>query len=138
MSTSLKRIDHIAIVVDELASARRFLTETLGFSHDRHVSIPETSVEADFMTLHGTSIELIEVSDASQRAKRLGAGAMARIEHIALEVDDLERTVAALKDRGVLMTTEVAIVRPGTRSYFTRPETSHGVMYQIFERAASS
>jgi len=127
-----KRIDHVGIVVDDLASARRFVTDVLGLAFDREVSIPGR-LEAAFYRCDGTGIELIEVTDPKLRQERLG-GASAKIEHVAVEVDDLLAAFDDLHRHGVETTSETPTVIGPTRSYFTRPETSDGVTYQVFDR----
>jgi methylmalonyl-CoA/ethylmalonyl-CoA epimerase len=130
----LKRIDHVGVVVDDLSQAGRFLSEVLGLRLVKQVEIPEQSLKAEFYDLNGVSIEVIEVSDPERREARLGRGAAARIEHIAIEVDDLGRTMDGLRDAGVTTQAEEARVVGGNRSHWTNPESCDGVMYQLFER----
>lgn len=127
-----KRIDHVGIVVDNLESAGNFVRDVLGFSFDRQVSIP-SRVEALFFRCGDAAVELIEVTDPVLRRKRLGS-ATARLEHVAIEVDELSEAMESLHRSGVQMTTATPVITGPFRSYFTRPETSNGVMYQVFER----
>jgi methylmalonyl-CoA/ethylmalonyl-CoA epimerase len=128
----MKRLDHVGVVVENLPAARRFLDEVLGFTFDRSLSIPGR-LEAVFYQCGDTGVELIEVSDPDERERRLG-NATARIEHIAVEVDDLNAAFDQLTAAGVEATTAAPVVGGPLRSYFTRPETSNGVMFQIFDR----
>ncbi len=128
----MKRIDHVGVVVGDLTAARRFLDEVLGFTFDRSLSIPGR-LEAAFYQCGDAAVELIEVSDPDERERRLG-NATARIEHIAVQVDDLSGTFAQLTAAGVEATTVAPVVGGPLRSYFTRPETSNGVIFQIFDR----
>jgi methylmalonyl-CoA/ethylmalonyl-CoA epimerase len=127
-----KRIDHIGIVVDDLESARRFVCDVLGFAFDREVSIPGR-LEAAFYRCGDAGVELIEITDSQLRRKRLGR-AVARLEHVAVEVDDLSEAVATLHRSGVEMSSEMPTVTGPTRSYFTRPQTTDGIIYQVFDR----
>lgn len=103
----------------------------LGFSFDRQVSIPGR-LEAVFFRCGDAAIELIEVTDPVQRRERLGS-ATARLEHIAVEVDRLPEAIESLRRSGVEITSETPIVTGPIRSYFTRAETTDGVMYLVFE-----
>jgi methylmalonyl-CoA/ethylmalonyl-CoA epimerase len=127
-----KRIDHVGIVVDDLESARNFVRDVLGFSFDREVSIPGR-LEAIFFRCGDAGVELIEIRDPLLREERLGS-ASARVEHVAVEVDDVSDAVETLQRSGVEMTSSTPSVIGPTRSYFTRPETSDGVIYQVFDR----
>jgi methylmalonyl-CoA/ethylmalonyl-CoA epimerase len=129
----MKRIDHVGVVVEDLSAARRFLDEVLGFTFDRSLSVPGR-LEAAFYKCGDASVELIEVTDPAEREQRLGK-ATARIEHIAVQVEDLNRAFDQLLAAGVQATTAAPVVGGPLRSYFTRPETSNGVIFQIFDRA---
>lgn len=88
-----KRIDHVGILVDNLESAGNFVRDVLGFSFDRQISIPGR-LEALFFRCGDAAVELIEVTDAAERRERLGS-ASARLEHVAVEVDELPGHVRA-------------------------------------------
>lgn len=127
---SLRRIDHVGVVVADLAAHVDQL-EGLGLSLGR------TNENAESFALYypcgDASVELIEVRDAEARARRLPEGEGARIEHIAFEVDDLDEVRELLEARGV------AVSWPpfpsGTaRMIWTDGESSGGVQYQFLVR----
>lgn len=126
-----KRIDHVGIVVEDLASASSFVRDVLGFAFDREVSIPGR-LQAVFFRCGDARVELIDVSDPEERRRRLGTAA-AKLEHVAVEVQDLNGAIESLKRSGVMMTSAAPTVNGPTRSYFTRPETTKGVIYQLFD-----
>ncbi len=131
------RIDHVGIVVDNLGVAGQFLAGVLGLELTREVSLPE-GIEAAFYRCGEVSIEVIEVLDPDQRSMRLPYGSKARIEHIALEVDDLDRTVADLRAKGVQTTAGEARRVGPTDNYWTQADTSDDVQYQFFKRVGNS
>jgi methylmalonyl-CoA/ethylmalonyl-CoA epimerase len=126
----LRRIDHVGVVVDDLAEARAFLGK-LGLQFDHGFDLGR--VEAAFYRLGDVMIEVVECRTPEERARRLG-GSTARIEHIAFEVDDLAEAVAALGRMGVEMTKPEPVRQDDIRSFWTAPESSDGVTYQLFER----
>jgi catechol 2,3-dioxygenase-like lactoylglutathione lyase family enzyme len=130
-----KRIDHVGIVVDDLASARRFVTDVMGFDFDREFSIPGR-VQAAFFRCGDAGVELIEITEPELRQQRLGS-ATARLEHVAIEVDELIGTVDRLRKLGVEVTSAEPTLTGPTRSFFTQPETTDGVTYQLFDRPGS-
>lgn len=132
----MKRIDHVGIVVDNLQAARQFLGEIFEFDLEREVQIPGR-LNSAFYRCGDASIELIEVVDPAERSRRLGADT-ARIEHVAIEVDDLERVIARLRQKGVETTATVPRIAGPLRSLVTRPDTTDGVTYQIFDRRINS
>ncbi len=129
-----KRIDHVGIVVDDLASACRFVADVMGFEFDRELAIPGR-FQAAFFRCGKAGVELIEITDPELRQQRLGS-ATARLEHLAIEVDDLIATADRLRELGVKMASGEPTLTGPTRSFFTQPETSDGVTYQLFDRPA--
>jgi len=93
----LKGIHHIGVVVEDLAAAEMFLACTLGLEKVSEIERPD--LRASFFDCYGTQIEAIEVLEPQARAARLG-DAQARIEHIAVAVDDLDDAVTRLGEIG--------------------------------------
>jgi catechol 2,3-dioxygenase-like lactoylglutathione lyase family enzyme len=126
----LVRIDHVGVVVDDLAAHVEQL-EALGLSLGRANENDESF--AAYYPCGDPSVELIEVRDAKAREQRLPRGERARIEHIAFEVDDLEEVRDLLEKRGV--TVSWPPFPSGTaQMIWTDAETSGGVQYQFLVR----
>jgi methylmalonyl-CoA/ethylmalonyl-CoA epimerase len=130
----LKRIDHIGIVVDDLDEGKRFL-EGLGFTHVHDLTRPERAIHASFWKCGDAAIELMQMDDPEANRKRMQGESLARIEHIAIEVDDLEATIEQMRTKGVEMTGPPSrFVGTGTISVSTRPETSDGYQLQLTKK----
>jgi methylmalonyl-CoA/ethylmalonyl-CoA epimerase len=122
------RIDHVGVIVDDLDDASRLLGE--GFGLERTSSVERDDLRLAFFRCGDVSIEVIEPLDPELRRERLGDGAEARIEHIAFEVSDLERALAALGALGIQP--NAPPLRSGARTMFwTEPATSDGIMFQF-------
>jgi len=129
----LKRIDHVGVIVDDLREAAELLSSGFGLELDAKLDRPELS--AEFYACGDVSIELIEVSDPEVRRTRLGEGQRARIEHIAIEVEDLDATLEALEALGVRPNAPARRTN-GSVSVWTDPGTSDGVMFQFMQKDA--
>jgi len=126
----IKRLDHVGIVVDDLADAKRFLSETLGLRLVRELDVPLLARRVAFFQCGDASIELIEDLDPESKARALD-GTNARIEHIALEVDSVDGVLASLGGLGVKADSR-GVVRVGARiNAWTVPHTTDGVAYQL-------
>jgi methylmalonyl-CoA/ethylmalonyl-CoA epimerase len=122
------RIDHIGVIVDDLADAERLLGE--GFGLERTTTAERDDLKLAFFKCGDVSIEVIEMLDPDLRRERLGEGARARIEHIAFEVPDLERALTALAALGI--EPNAPPLRSGTRTMiWTDPATSDDIMFQF-------
>jgi catechol 2,3-dioxygenase-like lactoylglutathione lyase family enzyme len=129
----LKRIDHIGVIVQDLEGMSRLLSEVLGMELTRTLDIPERRLRARFFRCGDVDVELVELGDPEERAQRLGAGPT-RIEHIAIEVDDVVGTQQEMAEHGVQMTTAEPQRLGPTSSVFSQPDSSGGVVLQFLQR----
>jgi methylmalonyl-CoA/ethylmalonyl-CoA epimerase len=131
---AIKKIDHIAIVVPDIEAAMGFYQDTLGM-HVEHVEqVDDQEVIVAFLPAGESELELVEpLNDTSGVAKYLskrGPG----IHHICLEVDDLDRTLAALKKKAVRLINETPTIGSGgKRIAFIHPESTFGVLIELYE-----
>jgi len=122
------RIDHIGVIVDDLADAEQMLGD--GFGLERTTTAERDDLKLAFFKCGDVSIEVIEMLDPDLRRERLGEGARARIEHIAFKVPDLERALTALAALGI--EPNAPPLRSGTRTMiWTDPATSDDIMFQF-------
>ena len=149
----IRGVDHINIVVTDLARSERFYTELLGFTKtkeaylegewiDRIVGLVGVKARAVFIVAPAGEprIELLEYA-----APRGGAAAQTSqantvgLRHIALRVDDMAGTVARLRAAGVTLFSEPVRVPAGvvqhddgekTLVYFLDPD---GVILELAE-----
>jgi catechol 2,3-dioxygenase-like lactoylglutathione lyase family enzyme len=130
------RLDHVGVVVASLDTAAEFLREALGLELRLAPPASHDGVRIAFYggTIKGDArIELIQVSSPDALAGRLG-DADARIEHIAIEVDDVRQVVDHLRARGVRFVTDEPYVLRDMLAIWTVAETSAGIQWQLFTR----
>lgn len=127
----LNRIDHIGVIVDDIDEAKALLGQ--GFGLEPGPVVDREDLRTAFFTCGDVSIEVIQLADPEARRVRLGDGQRARIEHIAIEVDDLDATLRALEALGVRPNAPPRL--SGSRlTVWTDPESSDGVMYQFVQK----
>jgi methylmalonyl-CoA/ethylmalonyl-CoA epimerase len=98
---TIKRIDHIAVVVESLDSALATYRDALGMSITRIEIIPEQDVKVGFLPSGDSEIELLEPINPDSGIARYLTKHGEGLHHICLEVDDILHTLAELKARGV-------------------------------------
>ena len=97
-----KRIDHIELLTANSERAIAFYTGALGFkvrARDRVPNTPLGPLELAYLDLGGTTIELMTYPEAKPAAREPGERLGYRM--MALEVEDLDAALAALKEKGV-------------------------------------
>ncbi len=133
----IKRIDHIAIVVPNVEEAAEFYEDTLGLSVAHVEEVAGQGVIVAFMPAGRSEIELVEpIAEDSSVARFLGKHGPG-IHHICLEVDDLEATLARLKEKGVRLIDETPTIGSGgKRVAFIHPKSTFGVLVELYETTA--
>ena len=140
----IKQLDHVGVLVDDIEEARTFFGQTLGLGLDREATPPELGVHALFFRCGTVTIEVFEIIDPSSTIRPLEAGQRARIDHIALAVDDLAALVEALAGQGVrpqptgvgASASPEPLPLAGNLNLWTDAETADGVVYQLIEKGA--
>jgi len=133
------KIDHVAVVVDDLDSALNFWQNALGLpiggtEHNEH-----EAVEIAFLPVGESRIELLKpITDDSGIAKYLakrGPG----MHHLCLAVHDIEAAMAHIAAQGIQMINETPRIREdGTRYAFVHPKSTGGVMVELYELKPSN
>jgi catechol 2,3-dioxygenase-like lactoylglutathione lyase family enzyme len=127
-----RRINHIGVIVETLSDSQHWLAEIFGLPLNRTADIPEGQIHGEFYRCGEVDIEIVHIGEPEERRRRLG-GAKVRIEHIAVEVDDLEGTLGRLSALGVKTTTPKPRLTGTALSAWTTEETTGGVSYQLMQ-----
>lgn len=134
----IKRIDHVAIVVDDIDKALTFWRQALGLDLEHIEEVPEQASRIAFLPTGESEVELVEpTTDDSGLARYLqkrGPG----MHHICFEVDDIDEMLARLKERDIRLINESALSRSdGKRYAFIHPESTGGVLVELYELASN-
>ena len=133
---AVKRIDHIAVVVDDIDAALAFWRDALGMvmTHPEEVTEQESIVA--FLPTGGSEVELVkpttETSGVAKYLAKRGPG----MHHICLEVDDLEAMLADMKAKGVKLINETPAIGAGRKKIaFIHPSSANGVLVELYQNA---
>ena len=130
----IKRIHHIAMVVEDMDSALSFWRDALGLKLEHEENVPEQQATVAFLPVGEGEVELVKpTTDTSGMAKYLakrGPG----IHHICVEVDNIMEMLALLKGKGVRLIDETPRSGAGGKKYaFVHPESTKGVLVELYE-----
>jgi methylmalonyl-CoA/ethylmalonyl-CoA epimerase len=130
----IRRLNHVAIAVSDLAEASRRYRELLGAAVSAPVPQPEHGVTTVFITLPNAKIELIApLGDASPIAKFLARQPDGGIHHVCYEVDDIRAARDRLQAKGarVLGDGEPKIGAHGKPVLFLHPKDFCGTLIEL-------
>jgi methylmalonyl-CoA/ethylmalonyl-CoA epimerase len=128
------RLNHVAIVVPDLAAGTALYRDTLGAKVSAPQALPEHGVTVVFVELPNTKIELLEVlGEASAIAPFLERNPAGGIHHICYEVDDILAARDQLVEKGarVLGNGEPKIGAHGKPVLFLHPKDFVGTLVEL-------
>ena len=130
-----KKIDHVEIVTDQLDRTLAFYTEVLEFKIKFRDRIERSSLgvpmDLVYLDLGGTVVELISYEGAAvepaPQQEHLG------YRMIALEVEDLQKTVAYLQTKGIDLVWGPRVRETYARAEILDPNGYHIELRQWFQ-----
>ena len=132
-----KRIDHIAIVVQDLDAGLRVYHDVLGLPLERVEEVPAEKVKVAFLPLPGGGgeIELVQPTSDDTGIARFLAKRGEGMHHICFEVDDIEAVMTEMTASGLqILEEEPRTGSQGQKYVFIHPQTAHGVLIELYER----
>jgi len=129
------KIDHLGIAVNSIEEAKKLFHDILGLKFEGTETVQEQKVTTAFFPVGDSEVELLESTapdgPIAKYLEKRGEG----IQHIAFRVDNLEKALAELKDKGIRLIDE----KPrkgagGAKIAFLHPKSTHGVLIELSER----
>lgn len=130
----LKRVNHIAIVVEDIDQAMSFWGNILGLELAQIEEVPDQKSLVAFLPIGESELELVKpTSDDTGIArylKKRGPG----IHHICFEVDDIEAILDHLRQQGIRIINDTQLISNEDKKIaFIHPESSLGVLIELYE-----
>ncbi|WP_417448979.1 methylmalonyl-CoA epimerase [Kordiimonas sp.] len=128
------RLNHVAIVVPDLAAAAATYKNTLGADVSEPQDLPDHGVTTVFVNLPNTKIELLHpLGDGSPIAKFLASNPSGGMHHVCYEVEDIYASRDKLKADGmrVLGDGDPRIGAHGKPVLFLHPKDFCGTLVEI-------
>lgn len=128
------RLNHVAIVVPDLAAATATYRDTLGARVSAPLDLPDHGVTTVFVELPNTKIELLHpLGEGSPIAKFLAANPAGGMHHVCYEVTDIRAARDRLKAAGarVLGDGEPKTGAHGKPVLFLHPKDFCGTLVEL-------
>ncbi|MGQ9509734.1 MAG: methylmalonyl-CoA epimerase [Thermodesulfobacteriota bacterium] len=130
----LKKINHIAIAVNNIEEAAKFYQEVMGLTLSGVEIVQAQKTKVGFFKIGETNIELVQPAESDSPLVKFLENKGQGIHHICFEVDDVEAEVKAFIEKGATMIDQKP--RPGahgTKVAFVHPKSSNGVLIELCE-----
>lgn len=129
----ITKINHVAIAVPEIESARDFWCGALGLEIDHVEDVPSQKSTVAFLPTGESELELLKPTSPDTGLAKFLAERGGGIHHLCLEVDDIDGMLAQLKEKGVRLINETAQVLPGRKMAFVHPKSTGGVLVELYQ-----
>ncbi len=129
------KIDHLGIATKSIAESLKFWQDSLGLENVHTEIVEDQKVRVAMLPIGESRVELLEpTSDDSPITKFLekrGGG----IHHIAVEVENIEESLAKLKENGAKLIDETPrIGAEGCLIAFVHPQSTNGVLLELTQK----
>ncbi|WP_425447839.1 methylmalonyl-CoA epimerase [Dethiothermospora halolimnae] len=131
----VKKVDHVGVAVKNLEESLKFYQDVLGMDLQGTEVVEEQKVKVAFLPIGDTEIELLESTDKEGPIARYIDKKGEGIQHIAYRVDDIEKAIEEMKEKGIRMIDEKPRYGAGgAKIAFLHPKSTHGVLIELCQR----
>ncbi|HUF04856.1 MAG TPA: methylmalonyl-CoA epimerase [Aridibacter sp.] len=129
------KIDHLGIATGGIQEALKFWEDALGLKSVHVEEVEDQKVRVAMLPLGESRIELLEPlsddSPISNFLEKRGGG----IHHIAVQVEDINASLARLKEAGMrLIDEEPRTGVEGCLVAFVHPKSANGVLLELVQK----
>ena len=130
------RLDHIGVAVEDLDASLELYERDYGMTLVHRETIAEQGVEAALLDVGENHIELLAATGPDTPVGKFIAKKGPGMHHVAYQVDDIESTLAALKQSGLRLIDETPRIGiRNSRVAFVHPASVGGVLTEIVQPA---
>ena len=127
------KLDHIGIVVRDIAAALRVYQIALGLPLRETVELADQQVKVAFLPVGDSDIELLQPTSDDTGVARYLANRGEGIHHICIEVQDIAATLAQLQAQEVQLIDQEPRQGAHGQVAFVHPKSAHGVLLELVE-----
>lgn len=129
----VKKINHVAVVVEDIESARSFWEDALGIVMDHVEDVPAQKAKVGFFPVGEGEIELVQPTDPDSGTAKFLNERGGGMHHLCLEIDDIEGMLTRLAEKGVRLINETPLELKGRKMAFIHPKSANGVLVELYE-----
>jgi methylmalonyl-CoA/ethylmalonyl-CoA epimerase len=130
-------IDHVGVAVSDLERATTVYEGTFGMPVVHRETVEDQGVEAVLLDVGDGHVELLRPLGPDTAIGRFIEKRGEGLHHVAYRVEDIDATLARLKEAGVdLIDAEARVGIRGSRVAFLHPKAGEGVLTELVEPAA--
>ncbi len=130
------KINHLGIATKGIDEALKFWGDALGLENVHTETVEDQKVRVAMLPIGDTRIELLEATSADSPIAKFIEKRGGGIHHIAVEVDNIEASLAKLKAEGArLIDEKPRIGAEGCLIAFVHPSSANGVLLELIQKS---
>lgn len=128
------RINHLGIAPKAPEQAKVFLGTLLKLKNDGCETVKDQKVNVTFFQTESSRLEILEATDPTSPVAKFIEDRGGGIQHLALEVDDLQAWIDELTQAGVQMIdSEPRRGAHNTQIAFVHPRSTGGILIELVQ-----
>jgi methylmalonyl-CoA/ethylmalonyl-CoA epimerase len=130
----IRGIGHVGVVVKDIEQSLKALSQIVDFETPAIKVFPEAKMKCAVVEMNGVALEFLQDNSGDGFLAKFNREQGDSIHHFCLLSDDIEKDVAALKEKGVpMMDLKPRVGLRGKRIAFTLPEAMDGIAIELSE-----
>ena len=130
----IKRIEHIAIAVENLDGMAAMLSKNFGIEVEYAEDIARHQTRLAMLPVGESYIELLQSASPESNTSKWLTEKGQSLYHICFEVEDIDSALAELKAKGTPLLNETPMIGHGNcRIAFLDPEATGNILFELAE-----
>jgi methylmalonyl-CoA/ethylmalonyl-CoA epimerase len=130
----IRRIEHVAIAVNDMENMTAVLRDVLGLKLDYTEDFLQHKTRVALFPLGDSAIELVQGLGPEARSAKWVAERGQSLFHICLEVEDIDSALEELRGKGIKLLHDTPVVGHGQyRIAFIDPSCTGNILFELAE-----
>ena len=125
------KIDHIAIVVNDVEESAKVYQQALGVDNVEFETVESEGVKIAIIELENGRIELMQPTNDSSPIKNFLDKKGQGLHHLALDTNNIEDEVERMEGCGIQFLGKIRPGSAGTKVTFIHPKSLNGVLAEL-------
>ena len=128
----MNKIEHIGIAVNDIENANEIFEKLFGESCYKIENVESEGVKTSFFKVGNNKIELLEATNEDSPIAKFIKNRGEGMHHIAFDVDDIEKEISRLQDKGFKVLNEIPKKGSDNKLVaFLHPKSTNGVLIEL-------
>jgi methylmalonyl-CoA/ethylmalonyl-CoA epimerase len=130
----IKKIHHIGMAVGNIDETFKVFSDLFGFKTIMTVEEEQQKLRSSLIGINEAAIELIEPIGMEGRLGKYLAERGNSLHHFSIEVDDLDKEMMRLKEKGIRLTSSESMIRGNFKVVFVHPDSAGGFLIELIQK----